>query len=146
MQNPWLCRACNCDAETDPYMSTAVNLQKGRYPLSEPSWSSGWCGCTAAMMGCDSRSLSKAEASTHIFVPVIHTHTSAVTPDNTPGPVFLLCAGLCLCVCVFVCTCFTKCLMFYKLNELDMHILHTNTIIISKNWQVAFLANSLLMV
>lgn len=77
--------------------STAVSPYKVRHPLSASSCSSGWWECSALMMGCDSRSLSVAEVSTHIHVPVTHTRAQL---HCTTGQ---LSGDGCLCACSYLC-------------------------------------------
>lgn len=120
-----LCGACNRGADTDPNMIAAVGPWKVRHPLSEPSCSSGWWERAALMMGCDSRSLSKAEVSTHIFVPVRLIRMQPHCTSSQPG------LGCCFCAWSYLRPfVFTSNQMLGRLNDLDVHIMHNNTSII----------------
>lgn len=81
-------------------LSAAVSPYKVRHPLSESSCSSGWWECSALMMGCDSRSLSMAEVSTHIHVAVTHTRAQLHCTSSQLSEHGCLCA--CSYLCVFV--------------------------------------------
>lgn len=78
-------------------LSTAVSPYGVRHPLSESSCSGGWWERSALMMGCDSRSLSMAEVSTHIHVAVTHTRAQFRCTSRQ------LSGDGCLCACSYLC-------------------------------------------
>lgn len=132
------CRACSRDADTDPNTSTTEpRMRFATHLVSRPTAAAGvnaplrWWDVTAdpwARLKCPhtSLSLSYTQERSQTAQPISSAWIFAFVQA---------CVHLCVCVCVYMCVCLTKCLTFYELNEVDMHIMHTNTTIILNSWQ-----------